>query len=123
MVTSSKLPNKQTEGEVRLSGRSAVLQVQKRGEWKTVCSEEWNNQLGISACKQLGYSRYVESFFISLTSIEQDLQTNLISINYSQAEAIKLQNAFRYATFRHSKAGLCSITLTFFVTYRIKEFV
>uniref|UniRef100_A0A3B5QVI6 Transmembrane serine protease 3 n=1 Tax=Xiphophorus maculatus TaxID=8083 RepID=A0A3B5QVI6_XIPMA len=44
-------------GCVRLSGRSSVLQVQKRGEWRTVCSEEWNNQLGISACKQLGYSR------------------------------------------------------------------
>ncbi|KAM4730647.1 transmembrane protease serine 3 [Anableps anableps] len=80
-------------GCVRLSGRNSVLQVQKRGKWRTVCSEEWNNQLGISACKQLGYSRYVESFFISLTSIEQDLQTNLISINYSQAEVIKLQNA------------------------------
>uniref|UniRef100_A0A3B3XKF1 Uncharacterized protein n=1 Tax=Poecilia mexicana TaxID=48701 RepID=A0A3B3XKF1_9TELE len=43
-------------GCVRLSGRSSVLQVQKRGEWRTVCSEEWNIQLGISACKQLGYS-------------------------------------------------------------------
>ncbi|XP_054882150.1 transmembrane protease serine 3-like [Poeciliopsis prolifica] len=92
-------------GCVRLSGRSSVLQVQKRGAWRTVCSEEWNNQLGISACKQLGYSRYVESFFISLTSIEQDLRTNLISINYSQAEVIKLQNAatFRYATFHHHR--------------------
>uniref|UniRef100_A0A8C6NXQ0 Transmembrane serine protease 3a n=1 Tax=Nothobranchius furzeri TaxID=105023 RepID=A0A8C6NXQ0_NOTFU len=42
---------------VRLSGNRSVLQVQKRGEWKTVCSEDWNNVLGLSACKQMGYSR------------------------------------------------------------------
>uniref|UniRef100_A0A8C2X9I7 Transmembrane serine protease 3 n=1 Tax=Cyclopterus lumpus TaxID=8103 RepID=A0A8C2X9I7_CYCLU len=44
-------------GCVRLSGRSSVLQVQRGGAWTTVCSEGWNNWLGISACKQLGYSR------------------------------------------------------------------
>ncbi|XP_008436768.1 transmembrane protease serine 3 isoform X1 [Poecilia reticulata] len=92
-------------GCVRLSGRSSVLQVQKRGEWRTVCSEEWSNQLGISACKQLGYSRYVESSFISLTSIEQDLQTNLISINYSQAEVIKLQSAATFSK-NHCNSGM-----------------
>ena len=42
---------------VRLSGKSSVLQVQKGGLWRTVCSEEWNNWLGVSACKQLGYTR------------------------------------------------------------------
>lgn len=42
---------------VRLSGRSSVLQVQRGGVWRTVCSEGWNNLLGLSACKQLGYSR------------------------------------------------------------------
>lgn len=42
---------------VRLSGRSSVLQVQRGGVWRTVCSEGWNNVLGLSACKQLGYSR------------------------------------------------------------------
>ncbi|XP_031725830.1 transmembrane protease serine 3 [Anarrhichthys ocellatus] len=86
-------------GCVRLSGRSSVLQVQRGGAWRTVCSEGWNNWLGISACKQLGYSRYVESFFVSLTSIEQDLQYNLVSISLSQSQIIKLQNAttFRFA--------------------------
>uniref|UniRef100_A0A3Q1FX45 Transmembrane serine protease 3b n=1 Tax=Acanthochromis polyacanthus TaxID=80966 RepID=A0A3Q1FX45_9TELE len=48
-------------GCVRLSGRSSVLQVQRKGEWKTVCSEDWNNWLGISACKQLGYSRFCKT--------------------------------------------------------------
>ncbi|KAK2906424.1 transmembrane protease serine 3 [Channa argus] len=80
-------------GCVRLSGRSSVLQVQKAGVWRTVCSEDWNNWLGMSACKQLGYPRYVESFFVSLASIEQDLQYNLVSINQSQPQIIKLQNA------------------------------
>lgn len=132
---------------VRLSGRSSVLQVQRGGVWRTVCSEGWNNLLGLSACKQLGYSRssrdtdphpqiwivlhgselcvalshviikttrtqccllelqrsdpqpsvlcvrYVESFFVALTSIEQDLQFNLVSLNLSQSQIIKLQNA------------------------------
>nr|XP_046259662.1 transmembrane protease serine 3 [Scatophagus argus] len=84
-------------GCVRLSGWSSVLQVQRGGVWRTVCSEGWNNWLGVSACKQLGYSRYVESFFISLTAIEQDLQFNLVSINLSQSQIIKLQNATTFS--------------------------
>ncbi|XP_053185059.1 transmembrane protease serine 3 [Scomber japonicus] len=80
-------------GCVRLSGRSSVLQVQMGGVWRTVCSEDWNNWLGVSACKQLGYSRYVESFFVSLTAVEPELQYNLVSINLSQPQIIKLQNA------------------------------
>ncbi|XP_047193170.1 transmembrane protease serine 3 isoform X1 [Scophthalmus maximus] len=79
-------------GCVRLSGRSSVLQVQRGGVWRTVCSEDWNNWLGVSACRQLGYSRYVESFFVSLTSIEQELQQNLVSISLNQSQIIKLQN-------------------------------
>ncbi|XP_026231659.1 transmembrane protease serine 3 [Anabas testudineus] len=79
-------------GCVRLSGKSSVLQVQKGGVWRTVCSEDWNNWLGLSACRQLGYSSYVESFFVSVTSIEKDLQYNLVSVNLSQSQIIKLQN-------------------------------
>ncbi|XP_075873042.1 transmembrane protease serine 3 isoform X2 [Nelusetta ayraudi] len=79
-------------GCVRLSGRSSVLQVQRGGVWRTVCSEGWNNWLGASACRQLGYSRYVESFFVSQASIDQDLQHHLVSINLSQWETVKLQN-------------------------------
>uniref|UniRef100_A0A8C5I2N2 Transmembrane serine protease 3a n=1 Tax=Gouania willdenowi TaxID=441366 RepID=A0A8C5I2N2_GOUWI len=79
-------------GCVRLSGRSSVLQVQRSSEWRTVCSEDWNNWLGVSACKQLGYSGYVESYFVSLSSVEKDLQTNFVSINYSQNQIIKLQS-------------------------------
>ncbi|XP_054471728.1 transmembrane protease serine 3 [Anoplopoma fimbria] len=94
-------------GCVRLSGRSSVLQVQRGGAWRTVCSEGWNNWLGISACKQLGYSRYVESFFVSLISIEQDLQYNLVSINLSQSQIIKLQNA---TTFSHTQCSSGKVT-------------
>ncbi|KAM4558359.1 transmembrane protease serine 3 isoform 2-T2 [Odontesthes bonariensis] len=94
-------------GCVRLSGRSSVLQVQRKGEWTTVCADDWNNWLGISACKQLGYSRYVESFFVPLTSVEQDLQTSLLSFNLSQSEVVKLQNA---AT--HSKSQCSSGMVT-----------
>ncbi|XP_034042193.1 transmembrane protease serine 3 [Thalassophryne amazonica] len=79
-------------GCVRLSGKSSVLQVQTAGIWRTVCSEDWNNMLGISACRQLGYSSYVESLYIPLTSIEQELQLNLVSINMAQSGIVKLQN-------------------------------
>ncbi|XP_061774568.1 transmembrane protease serine 3 isoform X2 [Nerophis ophidion] len=90
-----------SSGSVRVSGRSSVLQVQREGVWKTVCSEDWNNLLGVSACKQLGYNSYVESFFIPLTSIEQNLQYNLVSIslshNLSQSQTIQLQNATTFS--------------------------
>ncbi|XP_005751637.1 transmembrane protease serine 3 [Pundamilia nyererei] len=78
---------------LRLSGRSSVLQVQIQGKWRTVCSEDWNNRLGRAACKQLGYSSYLESFFISLTYIEKDLQTDLMSFHWNKSQIIKLQNA------------------------------
>ncbi|XP_047456187.1 transmembrane protease serine 3 [Mugil cephalus] len=94
-------------GCVRLSGTSSVLQVQKKGEWRTVCSEDWNNWLGVSACKQLGYSSYVESFFVAMTSIEQNLQTSLVSINLSEAQIIKLQNA---ATFSKAECSSGMVT-------------
>ncbi|XP_049451115.1 transmembrane protease serine 3 [Epinephelus fuscoguttatus] len=96
-------------GCVRLSGRSSVLQVQRGGVWRTVCSEGWNNWLGVSACKQLGYSRYEESFFISLTSIEQDLQYNLVSINLSQSHIIKLQNATTLSKTRCSSGKVATL--------------
>ncbi|CAB1328553.1 unnamed protein product [Coregonus sp. 'balchen'] len=80
---------------VRLSGKSSVLQVLSGGVWRTVCSEDWNPALGLSACKQLGYSRYVESRSLPLSAIEQDFQQNLVSINLSQSgqQAIKIHNA------------------------------
>lgn len=36
--------------------------------------------------------RYVESFFVPLSSIEQNLRSNLVSINLSPSHIIKLQN-------------------------------
>ncbi|XP_029499869.2 transmembrane protease serine 3-like [Oncorhynchus nerka] len=80
---------------VRLSGKGSVLQVLSGGVWRTVCSEDWNSALGLSACKQLGYSRYVESRSLPLSAIEQDFQQNLVSINLSQSgqQAIKIHNA------------------------------
>ncbi|XP_059198293.1 transmembrane protease serine 3 [Centropristis striata] len=96
-------------GCVRLSGRSSVLQVQRGGVWRTVCSEGWNNWLGVSACRQLGYSRYVESFFISLTSIEQDLQYNLVSMNLSQSQIIKLQNTTTFSKTQCSSGKVTTL--------------
>uniref|UniRef100_A0A672ZG87 Transmembrane serine protease 3a n=1 Tax=Sphaeramia orbicularis TaxID=375764 RepID=A0A672ZG87_9TELE len=80
-------------GCVRLSGRSSVLQVQRGGVWLTVCSEDWTNWLGESACRQLGYSRYVESFFVPMSSIELEFRSNLVSIDSGQNHSVKLYNA------------------------------
>ncbi|XP_030643473.1 transmembrane protease serine 3 [Chanos chanos] len=80
---------------VRLSGKNSVLQVCSGGDWKTVCSEDWNPVLALLACKQLGYSRYVESKSLPISSIEQDLQHNLVSINLSQynvQQIVKIHN-------------------------------
>ncbi|XP_028292097.1 transmembrane protease serine 3 [Gouania willdenowi] len=96
-------------GCVRLSGRSSVLQVQRSSEWRTVCSEDWNNWLGVSACKQLGYSGYVESYFVSLSSVEKDLQTNFVSINYSQNQIIKLQSAQIFSKSRCSSGMVTTL--------------
>ncbi|ROL54896.1 Transmembrane protease serine 3 [Anabarilius grahami] len=41
---------------VRLSGKSSVLQVLTNGVWRTVCADNWDSDLSLSACKQLGYS-------------------------------------------------------------------
>uniref|UniRef100_A0A3Q2ZJZ9 Transmembrane serine protease 3 n=1 Tax=Kryptolebias marmoratus TaxID=37003 RepID=A0A3Q2ZJZ9_KRYMA len=95
-------------GCVRLSGNKSVLQLWSRGQWRTVCADEWNNMLGVSACKQLGYSRYVESSFTSLTSVEQDLQTSLISINYNHSGVTRIQNA---ATFSKTKCSSGMVTM------------
>ncbi|KAM7380959.1 hypothetical protein PAMP_004223 [Pampus punctatissimus] len=101
--------NGEDELGLRLSGRSSVLQVQRGGVWRTVCSEDWNNWLGLSACKQLGYSRYVESFFITQTSIEQDLQYNLVSINLTKSQIIKLQNATAFSKTQCSSGKVTTL--------------
>ncbi|CAL8372303.1 unnamed protein product [Arctogadus glacialis] len=79
---------------VRLSGKRGVLQVLSGGVWRTMCSDNWNNNLGRSACKQLGYPRYVESRATPLSSVEQDFQNNLVSINLSPSglHLIKIHN-------------------------------
>ncbi|XP_019910252.2 transmembrane protease serine 3 [Esox lucius] len=84
-----------TVSKVRLSGKSSVLQVFSEGLWRTVCSEDWNHALGFSACHQLGYSSYVDSSSIPLSSIEDDFQQNLVSIHLNQSEqqTIKIHNA------------------------------
>ncbi|XP_077072848.1 transmembrane protease serine 3 isoform X1 [Siphateles boraxobius] len=85
---------------VRLSGKSSVLQVLNNGVWRTVCAENWDSNLSLSACKQLGYSRYVESKALLLSSIEQDLQSNLVSLSLnhtSSQQAIKIHNITNFS--------------------------
>ncbi|XP_076858711.1 transmembrane protease serine 3 [Brachyhypopomus gauderio] len=84
---------------VRVSGKSSVLQVLTEGVWRSVCSDHWDQVLGLSACKQLGYSSYVGFGSTPLSAIEQDLQNNLVSMNLSHLSAL-------YAIKIHSAADL-----------------
>ncbi|XP_026128210.1 transmembrane protease serine 3 [Carassius auratus] len=95
---------------VRLSGKSSVLQVLIEGTWRTVCAENWDSELSLSACKQLGYLRYVESKALPLSSIEQDFQSNLVSIsmnNTNVQQAIKIHNI---TSFSKTQCSLGMIT-------------
>ncbi|XP_071243368.1 LOW QUALITY PROTEIN: transmembrane protease serine 3 [Salvelinus alpinus] len=80
---------------VRLSGRSSVLQINSRGVWRTVCSTNWDHTLGYSACKQLGYSSYISSRSLPLSSVESAFQANLVSVNLShpdRQQTVKIHN-------------------------------
>ncbi|KAL4609098.1 transmembrane protease serine 3 [Arapaima gigas] len=97
---------------VRLSGRSSVLQVRNGRVWNTVCSEHWTPDLGLSACKQLGYPRYTHSRPIPLSSIEEEFQSNLVSINPNQIipqQVIKIHNATSESKTQCSSGAVTSL--------------
>ncbi|XP_058236526.1 transmembrane protease serine 3 isoform X2 [Hemibagrus wyckioides] len=66
---------------VRVSGRHSVLQIHSRGIWSSVCWENWSANLGMSACKQLGYNSYVNSTSIPLSSVESAFKKNIVMIS------------------------------------------
>ncbi|XP_043085574.1 transmembrane protease serine 3 [Puntigrus tetrazona] len=75
-------------------------------ELSCVCAE-WEE---LSACKQLGYLRYVESKALPLSSIEQDFQSNLVSITMNSTnlqQAIKIHNI---TSFSKTQCSLGMIT-------------
>ncbi|KAI2660445.1 Transmembrane protease serine 3 [Labeo rohita] len=95
---------------VRLSGKSSVLQVLIEGVWRTVCAENWDADLSLAACKQLGYLRYVESKALPLSSVEQAFQSNLVSISMNHTnvqQAIKIHNI---SSFSKTQCSLGMIT-------------
>ncbi|KAG9262458.1 transmembrane protease serine 3-like [Astyanax mexicanus] len=65
---------------VRLSGKLSVLQIRSKGVWRSVCWESWSSSLGFSACKQLGYSSYVNSSSIPISSVESAFQKKLVAL-------------------------------------------
>ncbi|XP_064412926.1 transmembrane protease serine 3 [Latimeria chalumnae] len=68
-------------GCVRLSGKNSVLQIYSAGSWRTVCSEDWKDIYGTTACRQLGYSRYINSGHLPLATIEEQFQKNFVFIS------------------------------------------
>ncbi|XP_062861790.1 transmembrane protease serine 3 [Trichomycterus rosablanca] len=97
---------------VRVSGKSSVLQILTGGVWSTVCSDLWDPDLGFSACKQLGYSSHVESGSLPLSTIEQDLRINLVSINLSLSSplhAIKIHNASNLSQTKCSSGRIVTL--------------
>ncbi|KAL2087374.1 hypothetical protein ACEWY4_016202 [Coilia grayii] len=90
---------------VRVSGRSAVLQVRSKGVWLTVCSEPWEANLGQTACKQLGFSSYVSSSSLQLSAVEPALQSDLVLVNMSQSTS---QQSNKLHTSHLSKTSRCT---------------
>ncbi|XP_051870454.1 transmembrane protease serine 3-like [Pristis pectinata] len=71
-------------GCVRVSGKSSVVQIYAGGVWRTVCWEGWNTLHGTAACKQLGYSSYINSTELPITSVEETLRHNFVEVNFSR---------------------------------------
>ncbi|XP_043931327.1 transmembrane protease serine 3-like [Protopterus annectens] len=71
---------------VRLSGKNSVLQVFSSGSWRTVCYEDWSETSGRAACKQLGYSRYINSSFLPVSEVEDQFQKEFASINLNHTK-------------------------------------
>uniref|UniRef100_A0A672PWG7 Transmembrane serine protease 3 n=1 Tax=Sinocyclocheilus grahami TaxID=75366 RepID=A0A672PWG7_SINGR len=95
---------------VRVSGRSSVLQVFSRGSWRTVCSEGWDSHLGSVACRQLGYSSYVNSTDVPISSIEAVFQNNLVALNINQTglkDNFKIQNSSYLSEFSTQIQFVC----------------
>ncbi|KAM7177588.1 transmembrane protease serine 3 [Macrochelys suwanniensis] len=67
---------------VRLSGKKAVLQVFTFGSWRTVCSDDWNNENGNATCKRLGFSSYISSGYLPVAAIEEAFQRHFVSVSH-----------------------------------------
>ncbi|XP_060053115.1 transmembrane protease serine 3 [Erinaceus europaeus] len=67
---------------VRVSGQRAVLQVFTAAAWRTLCSEDWEDQYGSIACAQLGYSSYTGSAPLRLDLLEERFQQDFAAINH-----------------------------------------
>ncbi|XP_026865993.2 transmembrane protease serine 3 [Electrophorus electricus] len=66
---------------VRVSGRHSILQLSRGGVWRSVCWQNWNPSLGLSACTQLGYTSYVNSSSIPLSSVESAFQKDTVTLD------------------------------------------
>ncbi|XP_076120655.1 transmembrane protease serine 3 [Alosa pseudoharengus] len=81
---------------VRVSGRSLVLQLLTAGVWRTICADGWKHSLTQHACYQLGYPSYIDSAFVALKAVEEEFQSNLVSINLTEPgllQHFKIHNA------------------------------
>uniref|UniRef100_A0A8C0JAD1 Transmembrane serine protease 3 n=1 Tax=Chelonoidis abingdonii TaxID=106734 RepID=A0A8C0JAD1_CHEAB len=80
---------------VRLSGKKAVLQVFTFGSWRTVCSDDWNDENGNATCKRLGFSSYVSSGYLPVAAIEEEFQRHFVSVSHwsSADQVTALHNA------------------------------
>ncbi|XP_050792593.1 transmembrane protease serine 3 isoform X2 [Gopherus flavomarginatus] len=80
---------------VRLSGKKAVLQVFTFGSWRTVCSDDWNDENGNATCKRLGFSSYISSGYLPVAAIEEEFQRHFVSVSHwsSADQVTALHNA------------------------------
>ncbi|XP_065433691.1 transmembrane protease serine 3 [Chrysemys picta bellii] len=80
---------------VRLSGKKAVLQVFTFGSWRTVCSDDWNDENGNATCKRLGFSSYISTGYLPVAAIEEEFQRHFVSVSHwsSADQVTALHNA------------------------------
>uniref|UniRef100_A0A8C5KTC7 Transmembrane protease serine 3 n=1 Tax=Jaculus jaculus TaxID=51337 RepID=A0A8C5KTC7_JACJA len=67
---------------VRVSGKSAALQVFTAAAWRTVCFDDWKGHYANVACAQLGFPSYVSSDQLLVDALEEPFQGNFVSINH-----------------------------------------
>ncbi|XP_008825630.2 transmembrane protease serine 2 [Nannospalax galili] len=81
----SQCPNGEDENRcVRLYGPSFILQVfsSQRKSWHPVCQDDWNENYGRAACKDMGYK---DSFYFSQGIPDNSGATSFMKLNLSAA--------------------------------------
>ncbi|KAI3356610.1 hypothetical protein L3Q82_017812, partial [Scortum barcoo] len=94
-------------GKFRCGSSSQCISTSAQCDGEVHC-DNGEDELGCGT-KYAFMCMYVESFFVSLTSIDQDLQYNLVSVNLSLSQIIKLQNTTTFSKAQCSSGKVTTL--------------